>query len=186
MNFWLEKPKNSSKIAKFRFFGCKLVKFYVKCLKFCTETPFSIVNKNKKRVDQVPEYFARKRQKFKKWKIKILQKSLYKANFWKKLQNFPHTAGNKSPYAYLLACKILWHCPYYKTQKKPLKVWKNGSQNSAFLAIWIHFISLWPNALYHWHKILHISSQVLRESPCQISASKSNFNYEFSIIFSPK
>ena len=70
--------------------------------------------------------------------------------------------------------------------KKTLKVWKNRSQNSAFLAIWIHFISLWPNALYHRHKILHISSQVLRESPCQISASKSNFNYEFSIIFSPK
>ena len=115
-----------------------------------------------------------------------MQKSLYKANFWKKLQNFPHTAENNSPYAYLLTCKILWHCPYYKTQKKTLKVWKNGSQNSAFLAIWIHFMSLWPNVLYHLHKISHISSQVLRESPCQFSASRSNSKYIFLSIYTLK
>ena len=47
-------------------------------------------------------------------------------------------------------------------------------------------MSLWPNALDHMLKILHTSSQVLRESPCQISASSSNLKYDFLAIFSLK
>ena len=46
------------------------------------------------------------------------------------------------------------------------------------------FWSLWPNALSYMSDILHTSSQVLRHSPCQISASNSNFKYEFLAIFS--
>ena len=113
-------------MAQFGFFSCKKLKFCVTSLKFCTQTPFSIAHKRKKRVDQVHKYFARKRQKFKKWKIKILQKSLNKAIFWKKVEKFPHTTGNNSPYAYSLEHKILGHCPNYKTQKNPLISWNKG------------------------------------------------------------
>ena len=70
--------------------------------------------------------------------------------------------------------------------KNTFKPQKNGSQNFAFLVTWVHFVLLWPNALNHLHKILHTSSQVLRESPSQISASKSNFKYDFLAIFSFK
>ena len=66
-----------------------------------------------------------------------------------------------------------------KDMKNTLKILKNRSKNSSFLGTWVRFIPLWPNALTHLHKILHTSSQLLRESPCQISASNSNFKYKF-------
>ena len=66
-----------------------------------------------------------------------------------------------------------------KDMKNTLKILKNRSKNSSFLGTWVHFLPLWPNALTHLHKILHTSSQLLRESPCQISASNSNFKYKF-------
>ena len=68
--------------------------------------------------------------------------------------------------------------------KNTLKTLKNRSKNSSFFDTWIYFISLWLNALTHQHEILHISSQLLREPPCQISASNSNLKYDFLAIVS--
>ena len=113
-------------MAQFGFFSCKKLKFSVTSLKFCTQTPFSIAHKRKKRVDQVHKYFARKRQKFKKSKIKILQKSLNKAIFWKKFEKFSHTTGNNSPSAYSLEHQIWWQYYNCKTQKYPLSLKKMG------------------------------------------------------------
>ena len=74
------------------FFSHKWFKFCLTCLKFCIETAFGIAHERKKRVDQVPKYFACKRQKFKKSKIKILQKSSKRAisrkistRYWKQI-----------------------------------------------------------------------------------------------------
>ena len=101
------------------FFSHKWFKFCLTCLKFCIETAFGIAHERKKRVDQVPKYFACKRQKFKKSKIKILQKSSKRAISRKIFKKFPHATGNKSPNAYLLVYKIWWHFYNRETQKYP-------------------------------------------------------------------
>lgn len=126
-------PKKGSKMAKFGFFSYKWLKFYITNLKFCIGTPFGIAHEWNKRVDQVPKYFGCKRQKFKKWKIKILKKSSKRAisrkiflkiskRHWKHISKCIFTCTQN-----LVALLQLWD------SKIPIKASNNGSKNSAIL-----------------------------------------------------
>ena len=117
------------------FFSHKWFKFCLTCLKFCIETAFGIAHERKKRVDQVPKYFACKRQKFKKSNSKFcknLQKELFLGRFFK---NF-HTLLETNLQMHIYLCTKFGGTSItvrLKNTLKSLKKWVQKYCNSCYL-----------------------------------------------------
>ena len=162
----------------FQFWG-KILVFWARSLKFILNIYSTLIHPKSKKIWKNPLFFSVFGQKTKKLSFKIWTWFSKRVNSRKTLKFLAPTWWNQLSLRVTTYTQTFRGVHLPKMTKKHFKVGKKESQNFAFLDPLGRLVTLRPNALSYMPEILHASPYLLGAYSCQISAFKSNNNYEF-------